>query len=95
MSKLTEIRFVPINQKPFKGHCGFVDFCFNGMVFKDIAVYELLNKKGYRLVFPKHPISQREFVHPLGKETQKEIDDSITEFLRRNGDGRQANERNK
>lgn len=91
MSKLTEIRFVPITQRPFKGHCGFVNFCYNGsFILKDIAVFELLNKKGYRLVYPKHPTSLREFIHPLGRKVQEEIDSEITEYLNKNGDGRES-----
>lgn len=88
MEKITDIRFVPITQNPFQGHCGFIDFSYNGFIFKDIAVFELLNKKGYRLVFPKHPKSQREYVHPMGRKVQQELDGLITKYLKENGDGR-------
>lgn len=91
MSKITEVRFIPITQRPYKGHVGYVNFVYEDtFILKDIAVYELLNKKGYRLVFPKHPVSQREFIHPFGRKVQEELDQEVTIYLRRTGDGRKS-----
>lgn len=91
MNKLTDIRFVPITQVPFKGHCGFVDFFFEGkFLFKDIAVYQRLNKKGFRLVYPANKTSGREFVRPNNKEITKIIDEEITEFMEKRNYGQSS-----
>lgn len=82
---VSEIRFIPI--KPNGSHYGFVDFLYDGnILLKDIAVHKK-REGGYRLVYPKHKISEREYVRPQNKATQQTIDAAITAFIRENGHG--------
>lgn len=88
MNKLNDIRFVPITQVPFKGHVGFVDFFYDKeFLFKDIAVYQRLDKKGFRLVYPANKTSGREFIRPNNKAITKIIDEEITVFMKERGYG--------
>lgn len=82
---VSEIRFIPIKQNG--SHFGFVDFLYDGnILLKDIAVHKK-REGGYRLVYPKHRISEREYVRPQNKETQQTIDASVTTFIQENGYG--------
>jgi hypothetical protein len=83
METVSEIRFIPIKEK--EGHVGFCDFLFeNNILFKDIAVHKRRDGLGYRLVYPRHHVSERIFVRPQNKKTQEAIDGAITKFLNAN-----------
>lgn len=82
---VSEIRFIPIKQNG--SHFGFVDFLYDGdILFKDMAVHSK-RAGGFRIVYPKHKISEREYVRPQNKETQQAIDNAVTKYLKENGYG--------
>lgn len=87
--KLTDIRFVPITQEPFRGMVGYIDFSLNSdLLFKDMAVYERKDTKGFRVVYRKNDTSGREYVKPQNKRIQQFIDDEVTKFLKERDYGR-------
>lgn len=78
--KISNIRFIPF--KKLKSHVGFCSFTYEGMDINDVAVHIRADRKGYRLVYPKNRVTERNTIRPINKATQEEIDDAITDYLK-------------
>lgn len=82
-NRVSEIRFVPV-EGAVKDHVGFVDFTLDGeMAFKDAMVYK--DHSAFKVVYRKHPKSDRYYVHPVRRTTSFEINDAITKYLKEKG----------
>lgn len=85
---VSEIRFIPIVKNG--SHVGFCDFhCHTeemNFLFKDMAVHSK-RSGGYRVVYTRNKVTEREHVKPQNKKTQEAIDTAITAYIRENGHG--------
>lgn len=82
---ISNIRFIPIRQRS-KGHVGFIHLTYGGMAIKDVAVYERLDKTGFRLVYPEVAAQgdrvKRSVIFPIDRKTQEAIDMEVNAYLK-------------
>jgi hypothetical protein len=86
---ISNIHFVPM--KRHESFIGFVSFILEipsdegkedyKFSFKSVAVHELLDKSGIRLVFPKDEIYDRTYIYPINKTTHELIQNAISDFF--------------
>lgn len=75
---VSKIRYKELHDNG-SGHVGFVGFVLGSkLAFKGIAVYK--HGSGFRLVYPESN-KGRTTIHPIEKEVQTKIDESITRFI--------------
>lgn len=74
---------VIFRQVPREGSLvGFVDFTFKeDFSLTNVAVHQLLDKSGFRLVYPQKKDNSKPFVFPNNKKTQQQIDKIVNEHL--------------
>lgn len=71
---ISHVQYTPCIRN--KSLIGFIDFVYRGKFkFIEAQVHERLDKKGYRIVYPKNS-------YPVNKETQTMIDEYITQHIK-------------
>lgn len=87
MERVTDIRFVKTTSDEKHGeHIGFVDFTLDGdFAFKDMMVFK--NGRYFKVIYRKHPTSDRYYVHPINAKTSLLINKAVTTHLKENGYG--------
>ena len=86
---ISNIHFVPMRRS--ESFIGFVSFILEipsdelggnyKFSFKSVAVHELLDKTGIRLVYPKDEIYDRTYIYPMNKISQEFVQKEISDFF--------------
>lgn len=75
---IKDIRFTAIKRN--SSHVGFCSFVLGEIAFKNVAVHQRLDKKGYRMNYENK--QDVPYTHPISKELQEYINEEVFGFLK-------------